>query len=63
MTNHAMGDTPGARHHIGNALKAGATLEKTMNVLQRCDSRGAPASRRGVSILREEIAAKIAALS
>lgn len=58
-----MGDTPGARHHIKNALRVGATLEEIMNALKRCDVQGVQACRLGVPILAEEIAAKDAPLS
>jgi len=60
MTNHAMGDTPGARHHTKAALEAGATLEMIMKALKRCDVQGVQACRLGVPILAEEIAAKSA---
>jgi hypothetical protein len=63
MSNHAPGDTPGARHHIKNAPTAGATLEKIMDVLKRYDVGGVQACRRGVPILPDETAAKIAPLS
>lgn len=58
MSNHAMGDRPGARHHIKNALDAGATLGKIVKALKRHDVRGVQACTLGVPILPEEIAAK-----
>lgn len=53
-----MGDTPGTRYHIKNALKAGTTLEKIMEVLKRCAVQGVQACNPGVPILAEEIASK-----
>ena len=50
------GRTPGTRYHIKNALKAGATLEKIMEVLKRCGVQGVQACNLGVPILAEEIA-------
>ena len=46
---------PGVRRHIKGALKAGATPEEIMAVLQLCVSMGVQACVRGVPILAEEL--------
>ena len=46
---------PGARRHIQAALKAGATPEEIMTVLQICVSMGVEACAKGVPILAEEL--------
>ncbi|HMD53697.1 MAG TPA: carboxymuconolactone decarboxylase family protein [Phycisphaerae bacterium] len=46
---------PGTRRHIQRALKAGATPEEIMAVLQICVSMGVQACARGVPILGEEL--------
>ena len=46
---------PGTRRHIKGALKAGATPEEIMTVLQLCVSMGVQACAKGVSILAEEL--------
>ena len=46
---------PGVRRHIKGALKAGATPEEIMAVLQLCVSLGIQSCARGVPILVEEI--------
>ncbi|HWO28850.1 MAG TPA: carboxymuconolactone decarboxylase family protein [Candidatus Acidoferrum sp.] len=46
---------PGIRRHIQGALKAGATPEEIMTVLQICVSLGVEACAKGVPILAEEI--------
>ena len=46
---------PGTRRHIKGALKAGATPEEIMAVLQICVSMGVQACTKGVPILAEEL--------
>jgi alkylhydroperoxidase/carboxymuconolactone decarboxylase family protein YurZ len=46
---------PGTRRHIQGALKAGATPEEIMTVLQICVSMGVQACAKGVPILAEEL--------
>jgi len=46
---------PGTRHHIKNALKAGATLEEIMEVLKLCVVQGVQACNLCVPILAEEL--------
>jgi len=46
---------PGTRRHIQGALKAGATPEEIMAVLQICVSMGVEACAKGVPILAEEL--------
>ena len=46
---------PGVRRHIKGALKAGATPEEIMTVLQLCVSMGMQACTQGVPILAEEL--------
>jgi alkylhydroperoxidase/carboxymuconolactone decarboxylase family protein YurZ len=46
---------PGTRHHIKNALKAGATLEEVMEVLKLCVVQGVQACNLSVPILAEEL--------
>ena len=46
---------PGTRRHIKGALKAGATPEEIMTVLQICVSMGVEACAKGVPILAEEL--------
>jgi len=46
---------PGTRRHIKGALKAGATPEEIMTVLQLCVSMGVQACAKGISILAEEL--------
>ena len=46
---------PGTRRHIRGALKAGATPEEIMTVLQLCVSMGVQACAKGVPILAEEL--------
>jgi alkylhydroperoxidase/carboxymuconolactone decarboxylase family protein YurZ len=46
---------PGTRRHIQGALKAGATPEEIMAVLQICVSMGVQACAKGVPILAEEL--------
>ena len=46
---------PGVRRHIQGALKAGATPEEIMTVLQICASMGVEACAKGVPILAEEL--------
>ena len=46
---------PGTRRHIKGALKAGATPEEVMTVLQLCVSMGVQACAKGVPILAEEL--------
>ena len=46
---------PGTRRHIQGALKAGATPEEIMTVLQICVSMGVEACAKGVPILAEEM--------
>lgn len=46
---------PGTRRHIQGALKAGATPEEIMTVLQICVSMGLQACAKGVPILAEEL--------
>ena len=46
---------PGTRRHIQGALKAGATPEEIMTVLQICVSMGVEACAKGVPILAEEL--------
>ena len=45
---------PGVRRHIQGSLKAGATPEEIMTVLQICVSMGVEACAKGVPILAEE---------
>ena len=47
--------SPGTRHHVKNALKAGATLEEIMEVLKLCVVQGVQACNLGVPILAEEL--------
>jgi len=49
---------PGTRRHIQGALKAGATPEEIMAVLQICVSMGVQTCARGVPILEEELQGK-----
>ncbi len=49
---------PGTRRHIQGALKAGATPEEIMTVLQICVSMGVQACAKGVPILAEELERK-----
>ena len=49
---------PGTRRHIQGALKAGATPEEIMAVLQICVSMGVQSCARGVPILEEELQGK-----
>lgn len=44
---------PGTRRHIQGALKAGASSEEIMSVLQICVSTGVQACAKGVPILAE----------
>jgi alkylhydroperoxidase/carboxymuconolactone decarboxylase family protein YurZ len=46
---------PGVRRHIKGSLKAGATPEEIMTVLQICVSMGVEACAKGVPILAEEL--------
>ena len=46
---------PGTRRHIKGALKAGATPEEIMTVLQLCVSMGVQACAKGVPILADEL--------
>jgi alkylhydroperoxidase/carboxymuconolactone decarboxylase family protein YurZ len=46
---------PGTRRHIKGALKAGATPDEIMTVLQLCVSMGVQACAKGVPILAEEL--------
>jgi alkylhydroperoxidase/carboxymuconolactone decarboxylase family protein YurZ len=46
---------PGIRRHIQGALKAGATPEEIMTVLQICVSMGVEACAKGLPILAEEL--------
>jgi alkylhydroperoxidase/carboxymuconolactone decarboxylase family protein YurZ len=46
---------PGTRRHIKGALKAGATPEEIMAVLQLCVSMGLQSCVRGLPILKEEL--------
>ena len=46
---------PGTRRHIQGALKAGATPEEIMTVLQLCVSMGVQACAKGIPILAEEL--------
>jgi alkylhydroperoxidase/carboxymuconolactone decarboxylase family protein YurZ len=46
---------PGVRRHIRGSLKAGATPEEIMTVLQICVSMGVEACAKGVPILAEEL--------
>jgi len=46
---------PGTRRHIKGALKAGATPEEIMAVLQLCVSMGVQTCSKGVPILAEEL--------
>jgi alkylhydroperoxidase/carboxymuconolactone decarboxylase family protein YurZ len=48
---------PGTRRHIKGTLKAGATMEKIMEVLKLCMAQGVQALNLGIPILREELAA------
>ena len=47
--------SPGTRRHIQAALKAGATPEEIVTVLQICVSLGVEACAKGVPILAEEL--------
>ncbi len=47
---------PGVRRHIKGALRAGATPEEIMTVLQLCVSMGVQACVKGVPVLAEELA-------
>lgn len=49
---------PGARRHIKNALKAGATMEEIMEVLKLCVAQGVQAFNLAVPILAEELGRK-----
>jgi alkylhydroperoxidase/carboxymuconolactone decarboxylase family protein YurZ len=49
---------PGTRRHIQGALRAGATPEEIMAVLQICVSMGVQACAKGVPILAEELQKK-----
>jgi alkylhydroperoxidase/carboxymuconolactone decarboxylase family protein YurZ len=49
---------PGTRRHIQGALRAGATPEEIMGVLQLCVSMGVQACAKGVPILAEELQGK-----
>jgi alkylhydroperoxidase/carboxymuconolactone decarboxylase family protein YurZ len=49
---------PGVRRHIQGSLKAGATPEEIMAVLQICVSMGVQACAKGVPILAEELQRK-----
>jgi alkylhydroperoxidase/carboxymuconolactone decarboxylase family protein YurZ len=51
---------PGTRRHIQSALKAGATPEEIMTVLQICVSLGVESCAKGVPILAEELERKSA---
>jgi alkylhydroperoxidase/carboxymuconolactone decarboxylase family protein YurZ len=51
---------PGTRHHIKNALKAGATLDEIMEVLKLCVVQGVEACNLCVPILAEELERKAA---
>ena len=46
---------PGTRRHIKGALKAGAPVEKIMEVLKLCVVQGVQACNLGVPILAEEL--------
>jgi alkylhydroperoxidase/carboxymuconolactone decarboxylase family protein YurZ len=46
---------PGTRRHIKGALKAGATPEEIMTVLQLCVSMGVQSCAKGIPILAEEL--------
>jgi len=46
---------PGTRHHIQNALKAGATLEEIMEVLKLCVVQGVQTFDLAIPILAEEL--------
>jgi alkylhydroperoxidase/carboxymuconolactone decarboxylase family protein YurZ len=46
---------PGIRRHVQGALKAGATPEEIMTVLQICVSMGVEACAKGVPVLAEEL--------
>jgi alkylhydroperoxidase/carboxymuconolactone decarboxylase family protein YurZ len=46
---------PGVRRHIKGALKAGATPEEIVTVLQLCVSMGMQACTQGIAILAEEL--------
>lgn len=46
---------PGTRRHIKAALKLGATMEETMEVLKLCVVQRVQARNLGVSILNEEL--------
>ena len=52
---------PGTRRHIQGALKAGATPEEIMTVLQICVSMGVQACAKGVPILAEELERRVKA--
>jgi len=47
---------PGTRRHIGNALRAGASVEEIMEVLKLCATQGVQACNLAVPILAEELA-------
>lgn len=46
---------PGTRHHIKNAMKAGATLQEIIAARKLCVVQGAQACNLGVTILAEEL--------
>ena len=46
---------PGVRRHVKGALKAGATPDEILTVLQLCVSLGLQACALGVPILAEEL--------
>jgi Carboxymuconolactone decarboxylase family len=46
---------PGTKRHIKNALRAGATVEEIMEVLELCVVQGVQACNLGVPILAEEL--------
>lgn len=50
---------PSTRHHIKNALRAGATVEQIVEVLKLCVIQSVEACNVGVPILEEELAAQI----
>jgi alkylhydroperoxidase/carboxymuconolactone decarboxylase family protein YurZ len=49
---------PGTRRHIKAALKAGATIEEIMEVLELCVAQGVQACNLAVPILEEELAGR-----
>jgi alkylhydroperoxidase/carboxymuconolactone decarboxylase family protein YurZ len=49
---------PGARRHIQNALKAGASVEEIFAVLKICVAQGVQACNLGVPILEDELLAR-----